>query len=105
MSLTKKYKKYERKAVRRIKRKGLRVVSSFMALMFPVKENKVCFISDVRSELGGNLGCAYDYLEGKDYERVLELKADRRVHRTMKEKFQMAYNLVTSKYILMEDVI
>jgi len=98
------YKKYKRKIIRRLKRGGLRVVSEVMALVLPVKNKKVCFISDVRAELGGNLKCVFDYLEGKEYERVLALKADRRINRTMKEKFRMAYDLVTSKYILMEDV-
>ena len=92
------------KGKRWIRRKALWGVTFFWGMIHPVEPKKVCFISDVRAELGGNLKCAYDYLEGKGYDRVLELKMDRRVKRTMKEKFRMAYNLVTSKYILMEDV-
>ena len=93
-----------RKGKRWIKRKALWAMTCFWSMIYPVEPKKVCFISDVRADLGGNLKCAYDYLEGKGYDRVLELKADRRIKRTMKEKFRMAYNLVTSKYILMEDV-
>lgn len=72
-------------------------------LVLPMKDNKVCFLSDVRTVMGGNLKCVYDYLEDKDYERVIEFKADRRLHRTFKQKFQLVYNLVTSHYIILDD--
>lgn len=78
-------------------------ISCAYILRYPIQENKVCFLSDVRNVMGGNLKSVYEYLEGKDYERVVEFKADRRVRRNMKQKFQMIYNLVTSKYILLED--
>ncbi len=79
------------------------LVSLLATLILPMKSNKVCFLSDVRTVMGGNLKCVYDYLEDKEYERVIEFKADRRIHRSVKQKFQMIYNLVTSHYIILDD--
>lgn len=70
---------------------------------YPMKDNKVCFLSDVRTVMGGNLKSVYDYLEDKDYERVIEFKGDRRIRRTMKQKFRLIYNLTTSHYIVLDD--
>lgn len=92
-------------------KKCLRVVKTYLfhmlswlyTIRYPMKENKVCFLSDVREVMGGNLKYVYDYLEDKDYERVIEFKADRRVRRTRKQKFQLLYNLTTSHYILLDD--
>lgn len=79
------------------------LISWFYSIRYPMKENKVCFLSDVRTVMGGNLECVYNYLEDKNYERVIEFKADRRVHRSTKEKFQLIYNLTTSHYIVLDD--
>lgn len=70
---------------------------------YPMQDNKVTFLSDVRVTMGGNLKSVYDYLEDKDYERVIEFKADRRVRRKFKDKFRLVYNLATSHYIILDD--
>ena len=77
--------------------------SCLYSLKYPMKDNKVCFLSDVRTTMGGNLKCVYDYLEDKEFERVIEFKADRRVRRTFKDKLKLIYNLATSHYILLDD--
>lgn len=74
-------------------------------ICFPLKKDKVCFLSDVRNVLGGNLKFVYDYLENKNYERVIEFRADRRIKRTFRENIQLVYNLSTSKYILLDDYV
>ncbi|MFQ7410785.1 MAG: CDP-glycerol glycerophosphotransferase family protein [Coprobacillus cateniformis] len=79
------------------------IIGCVFSLVYPVQKNKVCFLSDVRSVMGGNLKCVYDYLEDKDYERVIEFKADRRVRRSLKSKIKLVFNLATSKYILLDD--
>ena len=70
----------------------------------PLDEEKICFLSDNREVMGGNLKSIYEYLEGSSYKRVIEFKRDRRVRRTYKEKLSLAYNLSTSRYILLEDL-
>lgn len=79
------------------------LMSCLFSIIYPLKSNKVCFLSDVRSVMGGNLKCVYDYLEDKDYERVIEFKADRRVNRSFKDKIKLVYNLATSHYIILDD--
>lgn len=79
-------------------------ISFIYNIIYPMKENKVLFLSDVRTVMGGNLKSVYDYLEDKDYERVIEFKGDRRVRRNFKEKLHLIYNLSTSKYILLDDL-
>lgn len=79
-------------------------ISFLFNIMYSLKDNKVLFLSDVRTVMGGNLKSVYDFLEGQDYERVIEFKGDRRVRRSFKEKLVLIYHLSTSKYILLEDL-
>ena len=44
------------------------LLSWIYSLVCPMKDNRVCFLSDVRTVMGGNLKCVYDYLEDKDFE-------------------------------------
>lgn len=92
-----------KKGKRWVLRKALFVMSWYFETIHPMKSNKVCFLSDVRTVMGGNLKSVYDYLEGKKYERVIEFKGDRRVNRRWREKVRLAYNLATSKYIILDD--
>ena len=71
--------------------------SCLYSLKYPMKDNKVCFLSDVRTTMGGNLKCVYDYLEDKEFERVIEFKADRRVRRTFKDKLKLIYMFILIK--------
>ncbi len=72
-------------------------------LMWPLKENRVLFISDVRGDIGeGNLAYIYNYLPSK-YEKVTSFKADRRIKRSILSKIKLIYNLSVSKYVLLDD--
>lgn len=93
--------------IRKIK-KWIRFVTFYLmswicSLIYPMKDNRVCFLSDVRTVMGGNLKCVYDYLEDKNFERIIEFKADRRVRRSFQQKLKLIYHLATSRYILLDD--
>jgi len=79
-------------------------IVSYPLLLLPRNGNKICFISDTRSELGGNLKYMYDYIPN-GYEKVIILKKDRRAKRTFKERLLLLKELATSKYIFMEDMV
>ena len=74
-------------------------------ILFPLKQNRVLFLSDNREKLGGNLKCVYDFLPEEKYEKVVSLKADKRLRRGMKEKINLMKYLATSRYILLEDLV
>lgn len=82
--------------------KAFRVMNFYFSF-YPLNKKRVCFLSDVRTVMGGNLKCVYDYLEAYDYERIIEFKADRRIKRNFKQQVQLAYHLSTSKYIILDD--
>lgn len=71
--------------------------------LFPLKKNRVLFLSDVRKDIGdGNLGYIYNYLP-KEYEKIVFCKADRSVSRGLLSKIKLIYNLSVSKYVLLDD--
>ena len=71
--------------------------------IFPLKTNRVLFLSDQRNVLGGNLKCLYDYMDDKEYERIVLLKANTLRRRTFKQWLKLIYNLSVSKYIILDD--
>lgn len=81
------------------------IVNRIFVLIFPLKQNRVLFLSDNRETLGGNLKFVYDYLPEEKYEKVLSLKADKRLRRSLKEKINLMKYLATSRYILLEDLV
>lgn len=81
------------------------IVNRIFVLIFPLKQNRVLFLSDNRETLGGNLKFVYDYLPEEKYEEVLSLKADKRLRRSLKEKINLMKYLATSRYILLEDLV
>lgn len=96
-----------KKIIRRLKT-GLRMISFYiitrtLSIFLKVKDNKVLFLSDVRNVLDGNLKFIYDYISNEKYEKVLSLKSDRKEKRKFKEKIKLIYNIVTSKYIILDD--
>lgn len=95
--------RFVRKIIRHLRFWMFSFMNWYYAKKNPIDENKVLFLSDVRAELGGNLKFVYDYLEGSEYNRILRLKEDRKVKRTFKQKFELCYDLSTSKYIFLDD--
>jgi len=79
------------------------VITRFLAIFLKLKDNKVLFLSDVRNVLDGNLKFIYEYISDEEYEKILCLKSDRKEKRKFKEKINLLYNIVTSKYILLDD--
>ena len=53
------------------------IVNRIFVLIFPLKQNRVLFLSDNRETLGGNLKFVYDYLPEEKYEKVLSLGRNR----------------------------
>lgn len=70
-------------------------------------DSKAMFISDVRSEIGGNLEYVADYMEQMDGERKFNItgsfKADRRLWSSPGEFIRMVKDMSTSRYIFLED--
>lgn len=77
----------------------------FLPYVLPINKKKVCFLSDSREVMGGNLGAIYDYIEDKNYKRVVMFKMDRRIKDSIKHELKLIYTLVTSHYILLEDMV
>lgn len=80
------------------------LLSCFYQMIFPMQNNKVFFVSDTRKKLGGNLKSVYDYLNNKNFERVVDLHEDKLLRRTLKEEKILYYHLATSRYILLDDL-
>lgn len=103
----KKIKKILRKVKRRLKT-GIKIINFFiiskvLSIFLKLKDNKVLFLSDVRNVLDGNLKFVYNYIDDNKFEKVLSLKSDRKEKRNIKQKIKLLYNIVTSKYIILDD--
>lgn len=98
-------KKFFEKVKRKIGQYTIMALNRVYILFNPIVENRVLFLSDGRKELGGNLKYVYDYLEGKQYERIVILKANKNEKRSLKQKLNLVYYITTSKYILLEDLV
>lgn len=82
---------------------GFSILMRILSILFKLNENKVLFLSDVRNRLDGNLKFIYDKLDDSKCMKVLSLKKDRKEKRHIKDKIDLLYNIVTSKYILLDD--
>jgi len=73
--------------------------------LLPLKEKKIIFASDSRSELSGNFQFVFDELlkRNLDYDYHLLLKKGVDEKKSYKEIFTLAYHLATAKYILLDD--
>lgn len=71
----------------------------------PVNEKRVIFASDSREELSGNMQYVYEEMErrGLDIEYKFFLKKAVDKKKTYKELVDLAYNLATAKYIILDD--
>ena len=93
-----------KKVIKIIKVAVLMIVNRVLRIFTKIEENKVLFISDVREELGGNLKLVYNMLPEEKYIKKVSLKADRRAKRNLKQQIELTIDLVTSKYIVLEDL-
>lgn len=82
-----------------------KIFSCVFCMIFKLKENKILFISDVRNVLGSNLKYVYDNLSDSEFEKIVDLKEDRKYHRNIIRYLKTIYNLTTSKYIILDDYI
>lgn len=98
-------KKLINKVKRIIREVNAIIFNRILILIFPLKQNRVLFLSDSRETLGGNLKYVYDYLPTEKYEKVVSLKPDKRLRRKWKEKYNLMKYLATSRYILLEDLV
>lgn len=76
---------------------------NFFFMIIPLKKNKILFLSDQRDVLGGNLKCLYDAIDEKEFNKVISLKANNFIRRSIKELIILLYHITTSKYILLDD--
>ena len=92
------------KKIGKILNAGFNFGMSIVFFLLPKNKNKVLFVSDTRLKLDGNLKYMYDYIPNK-YNKVVFLKGDRRAKRSVSDRLKLIYNLSTSKYIFVEDVV
>lgn len=83
--------------------KAIRFINLMMNISLRQDSKQVLFLSDVRDTLGGNLKVMYDYIDDKEYKKVVCLKSDRRIKRSVKEKIRLIKMISVSKYILLDD--
>ena len=96
------------KDIKRKLKTGTKIISFYictkiLSIFFRIKENRVLFLSDVRNVLDGNLKFVYDYINKDKFEVVVSLKSDRKEKRNLKEKIKLLSNIVTAKYIILDD--
>ncbi|WP_077623398.1 CDP-glycerol glycerophosphotransferase family protein [Sediminibacillus massiliensis] len=73
--------------------------------IFPVNKKKVLFASDSREELGGNFKFVYDEMASRDLDLTYEFALKKGVgeKKSYGELIHLAYQLATSKFILLDD--
>lgn len=73
--------------------------------LFPINANKVLFASDSRTEMDGNFKYVYDEMlrQRLNYKYKFMLKSSISEKKSYSEIIQLAYNLATSKYIMLDD--
>lgn len=99
-------KKKYKKIINRLKKRFSLFLYNFIARVFkvfPLNEKKVLFLSDQRSELDGNFGFIYDYISKEDYVIIKSLLPNNFCKRSIKQKLKLVYDVVTSKYVLLDD--
>lgn len=72
-------------------------------IIYPLNDSQVCFLSDVRETMGGNMACVYQWVKDKDYQCLIEFRGDRRDKRSLKQYIKLIKILSTSKYIILDD--
>lgn len=93
-----------KKIIKGIKLVIMTFLNRILILFTKVEKNKVLFLSDVREKLGGNLEVVYNMLPDDKYNKKVALKEDRRKKRTLKESLNLALDLATAEFIVLEDL-
>ncbi|MEK3888461.1 CDP-glycerol glycerophosphotransferase family protein [Bacillus sp. FSL K6-3431] len=83
---------------------GFRIMYKMYCLL-PIKENKVLFASDSRTELDGNFLFVYEEMRKRNLELDYQFMFKEEVgeKKSLKEIKSLAYHLATSKFILLDD--
>lgn len=76
-----------------------------LSKLLPLKEKKIIFASDSRSEMSGNFQFVFDELLSRnlDYDYHLLLKKGVDEKKNYREIFSLAYHLATAKFIILDD--
>lgn len=75
----------------------------FRSMFLRLNKNKVVFLSESHPALDGNLKAMYDYLDGKGYDLRVHVKGDRRRADDKREKKEIMKDMITAKYIFLDD--
>lgn len=83
---------------------GFRILYKMYCLL-PIKENKILFASDSRTEMNGNFQFVYEEMLNRelDLDYHFMLKSGVGEKKTFKEIRELAYHLATSKFIVLDD--
>ena len=107
LSLVQTILKMIKKVIMRIKkgiiRFNFKLLNRILITFCKLDDKKVLFVSDARDHLGGNLEYMYNYIPKDKYNIILNLKPDRRVKRSIKQRLNLVYEISTAKYILLDD--
>lgn len=101
--ILKKILKKTRKVFTGIKILSFSFLMRVLSMLLKLRNDRVLFFSDVRNVLDGNLKFIYDKLDDEKCEKVLCLKTDRKEKRKFKKKIKLLKNIVTSRYIILDD--
>src|SRR5699024_568354 len=87
------------------KTKVFRMAYRICKLLFPIKQNKVIFASDSRAEMSGNFQFVYEEMESRslDFDYHFMLKDGVEDKKSSKEIMQLAYDMATAKFIMLDD--
>lgn len=84
--------------------KVFRLLYRFFCL-FSIKENKILFASDSREDMSGNFGFVYEEMlrRNLDFDVHFMLKNNIKERKSFGEIVRLAYDLATSKFIMLDD--
>ncbi|WP_437177331.1 CDP-glycerol glycerophosphotransferase family protein [Bacillus altitudinis] len=96
--------KDENRIIRKMKRVMFQILYQLFCIL-PVKQNKITFASDSRTDLSGNFEFVYQELLNRDetFDFQFFLKESINTKKSIAEYVQMAYHFATSRQILIDD--
>lgn len=96
-------KKFRKKLDRKFKREIFQALYKMFSLL-PINNNKISILSDSRKTLSDNFQFVYDELKRRhNYEYYFLLKESVKKRKRYLEIIQLAYNMATSKVIMVDD--